>query len=368
MRRGTLFAAGVMLAALAWGCGDGTSSEPQQPAATAVVGEITVELSGDPSVSYSAGRTTVVVQFVARGSDGVPLSASDVAVEMRVDDQPVDNESILQESSQELGSSLLYALVLDASGSMIQHTPPAFAPMKQAARDSVQQGLNLWENRPGTFAWDLCWFNDFLFHRLEPWTPAIIQEIPEPPTSAATKLYSAVEFMAEELHDAYAAGVAAGPRDNHVMVVFSDGADNYSFYDNRTDPKPPEQPLTGALYETLGWKPTNLADAIAAIQAHPKLTVHVLAMGSILKSEDLTNLKTLATAGKGQFLRNPSSEGTKELFERVTKEFSTLQTRGASIPQDPREYDFTVVVRSKTSPSTGSYTFRYRAGPAAQVL
>jgi hypothetical protein len=337
-----------------------------------------VELAGEPSVTYdpARGRTTVVVQFIARGADGVPLAPSDLAVEMLVDGEPVDNESVLQESSQELAASVLYALVLDASGSMLRHTPPAFGPMKEAARKSVQDGRDLWQDRPGTFAWDVCWFNDVLFHRQGTWNPADLSAIPDPLLEAATKLYAAVQFMAREMADAHEAGTAAGARDQHILVILSDGADNLSGFDNSMSavepsarvPPSTETTSTNAAYERFGWPTTTLDGALDAIRAHPRLTVHVLALGSEFRPGDLDNLGKIAQAGGGQLLVNPSSDASAQLFDRVTREFSTLQTRGAAIPQQSGDYDFTLRVEGVTFTGQGTQTFRYRAGPGAQLL
>jgi hypothetical protein len=352
------------LVGFATGCG-GNGSDGGGDTAS-----IDVQLTGEPSVTYDAqrGRTVVVAQLTARRSDGVPLSPAEVDVTMEVDGNPIDNESILQGSAEVLSSSLHYHLVLDASGSMLQHNPPAFAPMKAAAQESVQEGLDLWADRPGTFSWDLSWFNDVLFHRQGEWQPSDIASLDEPPADAATKLYAAVESAAEEMAAAYQAGTAAGPRDHHVMVVLSDGADNYSDFDNaQQEPATVGSTLTGAAYERFGWPTTTLDDALAAIAAHPNLTVHVLAMGSKFAGNDLDSLRTLATGG-GQLLKNPSSAEIAALFARVTKEFTTIQTQGAAIPQQGGDHEFTLLVSGAKFRGDGRTSFSYRAGPDAQVL
>jgi Mg-chelatase subunit ChlD len=318
-------------------------------------------------VSYNAanGRTTVVVQFVARGRDGAPYSADDVTVEMLVDDQAIDNESVLQTTSQELSASLHYGLVLDASYSMLLHNPPAFEPMKTAARRSLEAGTALWTNRAGAFTWDLCWFNDFLFHRQGEWLPTDVEFIPAPPPNAATKLYAAVDFMARQMAETTE---ASGPRDQKVMVVLSDGADNLSNFDNSSVLPISGSTVSGAAFDRFGYQATTLDDAIASVRAVPNLTVHVLAMGSEFNAEDLKLLKKLAQAGNGQFLENPSSSGIDQLFDRVTQEFSTLQTVGAAIPQPSGEHRFKLVVKGTTFKGQTSYQFRYRAGPDGKVL
>jgi hypothetical protein len=215
----------------------------------------------------------------------------------------------------------------------------------------------------------LCWFNDTLFHRTGEWEPADVLSIPDPTLDAATKLYAAVEFMAREMLAARQAGTAGGPRDHHVMVVLSDGADNLSGFDNADITQTSNgATTTGARYRRFGWQATTLDDALGAIAAHTNLTVHVLAMGSNFQQEDLANLQRLADAGGGQLLENPDSSQVDALFQRVTKEFSTLQTLGASIPQQSGDHTFTLVIRGKNSSSQASQTFRYRAGPDAQLL
>ena len=332
---------------------------------------ITIELTGDPTVEYDAvrGRTTVVSQFTARRDNGVPVTPDEVRVTMEVDGTAVDNESVLQESARELAASLHYYLVLDASGSMLQHDPPAFVPMKEAARRSVEAGIDAWTTRPGIFSWDVTWFNDVLYHRRGLWSPDDIVSIPEPPLDAATKLYAAVEQAAQEMLLAYQQGTANGPRDHHVMVVLSDGADNLSDFDNQlTVPTTIGSTTSGGNYERFGWPATDLADAIAAIQAHPALTVHVLAMGSKFAPADLDNLRALSDAGGGQLLVNPKASEVDALFDRVTREFTTVQTAGAAIPQQGGDHELTLVVEGTAFHGEGQLSFAYRAGPGAQLL
>jgi hypothetical protein len=164
------------------------------------------------------------------------------------------------------------------------------------------------------------------------------------------------------------AGVAEGPRDHRVMVVLSDGADNLSGFDNAAVAPTSGTTLSGARFDRFGYKGTTADDALVSVGAVPNLTVHVLAMGSQFKPEDVDGLKQLAKAGGGVFLQNPSSSGIAQLFERVTKEFSTLQTIGAAMPQQAGDHVFKLVVKGKTFSGQASHEFRYRAGPDAQVL
>jgi hypothetical protein len=378
LRRRLAAVAGIAFAALAAGCGDGSGGSGSG-------GTISVELAGDPVVQYDAakGLTTVEIQFTARGMDGVPLAPGEFAVDMLIDGSSVSqnplNESVFVEGSEELGASLLYGLVLDASYSMTQQKPEAFGPMKVAARTSVEDGVAAWSGRPSgsVFAWDLCWFNGFLFAPSGTWLPAHIEAIPPPdpsvPEERFTKLYAAVEYMAKRMLDAYNAGQAAGPRDHHVMVVLSDGVDNRSNFDN-SGLQPQVHDITAqqvmASYRQFGWEGTDLQKAIAAIQSHPRLTVHALALGTDFGPQDkgVTDLKSIAAAGHGQFLRNPSSAGIAALFDRVTKEFSTLQMRRLSIAQNDGDHTFRLIVRPTPGLGEAFQEFRYRSGPDAQLL
>jgi hypothetical protein len=82
----------------------------------------------------------------------------------------------------------------------------------------------------------------------------------------------------------------------------------------------------------------------------------------------LSDLRAIASAGGGQFLQNPSSTGVAALFDRVTKEFSTLQMRRLSVPQNDGDHSFLLVVRPRSGLGEASTEFRYRSGPSAQLL
>ena len=64
------------------------------------------------------------------------------------------------------------------------------------------------------------------------WEPDDILTIPAPASGTSTKLNSAVKVMADFMQSEYDSGVFNGERDQYVMLVLSDGADNYSFFDN----------------------------------------------------------------------------------------------------------------------------------------
>ena len=53
--------------------------------------------------------------------------------------------------------------------------------------------------------------------------------------------------------------------------------------------------------------------------------MHVIGLGSAVETE---SLQRLATAGGGVYLQNPDSSDIDVVFDRVTRELTTLQTQG----------------------------------------
>jgi hypothetical protein len=320
---------------------------------------VVIEPLAEPRVSYdtTSGKTTIVVQFIARDDAGEPLGPEDVRVEMLVDDAALDNESVLQADAEELSSSVHLGLVLDTSYSMLQHTPPAFDPMLEAARDALVQGTQLYANRPGSFTWTLAWFDEVIHVPAAPWTPNDILSIPEPAQGTATKLFGAVEFQARAMLDAYDT-IANGPNDHHVLVVFSDGADNYSWFDNSSITSE-GQTQNGSPFASAGYPIASRQSAEAAIADHPVLTSHVIGLGSAVNDDDL---RALAGAGEGRYFKNIASSEIAALFEQVVQEFATIQDQGATIPLPPGEYAFTLRVTKQDGSGADAFSFAFRAG------
>lgn len=357
---GRRFARLVLPAALAlvlMGC-EATEDNPTTPSSSTVE----IQVTSDPTVAFNLanGKTSAIVQFIARDKAGNPLAPEDVVVELLVDNAAVDNESILQADSEELSSSIHFGMVLDASYSMLQHTPPAFAPMLAAARNAVVEGLALYAGRPGTFTWSVSWFNETISAPAtqgRTWQPDDLLTIPEPGVGTATKLFAAVERHAGKMLDSYAT-IANGPHDHHVMMVLSDGADNYSWFDNASFASSGVT-TSGAPYDVKGWGAATLDSAVIAIEAHPNLTVHALGLGSDVQD---AQLQALATAGGGRYLKNPSSAQLEDLFASVTQEFATIQDHGATIPLQPGDYRFTLRVLTADRRAKDEYSFRFHAG------
>lgn len=350
-----------------------TGNSPQN-GNTSGSSELSLTVSSDPDVSWNEAdsTTTVTVQFVVRDGDGVPLEEDEYDVSLLVNDLPVNSEAMLGQESEELEVNLYLSMVLDASSSMLLHTPSAFAPMTQAAENTYQEAKNLWLTRPGEIKFSAIWFNNLINQSHDDeatkiWQPSDLSSISSPPPSGAfTKLYSAISVMTEHLQSEYTSGVFNGSRDQYVMLIFSDGDDTYSHVDNaETNPNQLRTTLSGASFHEFGTVATTIEDTTALVQSHPRLTTHVIGLGSEINK---AKLEEIANAGNGVFLENPSSEKIDELFDRVMKEFTTMQTNGVKFPFLPGEHKFTLRVTDKTSEESDDYTFNFRAGEDAQLL
>ena len=328
-----------------------------------------------PTVAWMPGNQTtqLIMQFSVRDGSGTPLAANEFDTELRIDGFPADVESQFKQTSEELPVNLYFGMVLDASYSMTQYNPDAFGPMKRAASDSYQQVLDLWKSRPGSnVKFSLIWFDNVINQSQDVpsvpryWQPADILAIPTPQFGAATKLYSAVDVMAKHMQNEYDNGVFNGVRDQYVMLVFSDGKDNRSHTDNSTINQTLYTNPGGAKYNQFGTLPTKLETVKQSIANHPRLTTHVIGLGSDINKDEL---QQIATAGHGVFQSNPSSEKVTELFQQVMKEFTTLQTRSAELFDGLGDYKITLVVTNKATGETGQYNFMIRAGgPDAKVI
>lgn len=374
------FASLVLLLALtgllsACGGSSGGGSGGGAPATSGV----TLNVIGDPEISWlnTNGRTQVIVRFSARDDNGLPLTEEQVDVEFELDGSPIDVESLLDQSSVELGVNIYFAMVLDASFSMTQHDPPAFEPMKTAARDSYQRVLNLWNTRPGDVNFSLIWFDEimnqstFNVGTARNWAPDDILSIPDPVAGTATKLYSAVETMASHLQAEYNSGVFNADSDQYVMLVFTDGADNFSFWDN-SSLNLPRSTTSGASYRQFGTVPTTLEAAIAAIDAHPKLTAHTIGFSAAANEDELSQIAEAPSDPDRHGISvtdDFTANDINDVFERVLREFTTIQNRGAEIPLPPGDYDIAVTVTNRSGGSPASYEFRMHAGdPQAGLI
>jgi len=329
-------------------------------------GQISLEVPTSPLVTWkdTNGKTTVIVQYSVRDGNGRPMSESKYDVELRLDDKPVDIESLLDQSAKELEVNLYLSMVLDASSSMTLGASPAFEPMKTAAKNSFQDAIDIWLTRPGEIKFSLIWFNEIINQSLydansmKAWAPNDILSIPPPGGGTATKLYSAVKAMSTHLQNEYNNDIFNGPRDQYVMLIFSDGADNYSFFNNANINQELSTP-SGALYHQYGTAATTLEELKPLLESHPNLTVHVIGLGSDISKQELEQISEF---GGGIFQENPSSENIDLLFDRVMNEFTTLQTRGAEIPLQAGQYTFSLNITDKETNDITEHSFQFKAG------
>lgn len=366
LARGVL--AFTLVAVLA-GCGkDEESPSAPSPGAS---DRVIIETFGTPQVTYDEDNkaTNVVVQFVVRDGQRVPLADENLEIELQIDGDPIDVEFLLAEDAETLASSLHLTLVLDTSYSMTQHTPPAYLPMLSSARRTTSEGKSLYVERPGTFEWDLVWFNEVIYRPLETtpstqWLETDIERIPSSDAGTFTKLYAAVK-SAIESSAAHRASTNATARDQHLVVVFSDGADNYSWADNSN------RIGSGSIgtardYTWTGATPVSRADVEDLLAANPAIQLHAMGLGSAVDDEALSSL---AAEGRGRYVKNVDPANVDVLFDEVTREFTSLQTRGVTAPLPPGEYMFSVVVRRSDTGSVSKSEFRFRGGAVdARVL
>lgn len=356
-RRALLLCAVAGLVLLS-GCGSPAEPEPTKP-------KLSIEPFAAPEIRYDAerGTTTVVVQFVARNAKRIPLAEGDIDVELRIDRKPIDVEGLLSQDSATLATNLHMTLVLDTSYSMLQHQVPAFDPMLGSAKRTLSAGSTLYSERPGNFEWDLVWFDDVIYRPMESttslrWKISDVERLPKPAPGSFTKLYSAVS-NAIESSAAHAVEYGSGPRDQHLVVAFSDGADNYSWFDNSE--------LNGMLtletdrqYRYFGDDPVSREDVIQQLQDHPEVQLHVIGLSSAVNDDEL---KSLSKAGRGEYFKDLDSNKVDALFDKVIQEFTSVQSHGATVPLPPGEYEFEVRVQS--GKASGSYRFHFRGGEQA---
>ena len=371
----------ISFSLLLFGCGSGDIDDllgdEEQPAtfdsAGKYSGNVVIEVLADsPKLSrQNFGRTSIVVQFVARDSNGFPLTSDQIDVEFLRDGREISREASLKSSASELQFNVNFGLVLDTSYSMVDSG--AFNPMLNAASQSLQSGIDVWKKNTGDFNFYTTWFNDYIFSSVEnttPWTPEDIKSISAPASNqnSSTKLYAAVDYMVDKLDALPKVDKAAeAPADQNIILVFSDGNDEFSWYDNSNTPEEFGVIDNGAEYSKIGYKsialiedPENERPAfdylIPNIEQSKNLTIHVIGLGDKIVESDL---RKIAQTGHGTYRTNPDSEDLKNVFDRVIREFTTLQTHGVSMTIDKGEYAFTLRVRNKSGNKFADYSFNF---------
>jgi hypothetical protein len=345
------------VAAAALGCGGGRQ-EPPLPSFGAKI-----ELQGSPVATFDPvnGKTTVVVDFLVRDGEGKSLAPGEGAFRRLVNGSEVDVESVPDFHDTKLSSNLRLGLVLDASYSMTTWQPPAFEPMKRAALDTQQKiraQFSSWNS--GTFASLLSWFQDqYVCTPASPTMPdTAVLDIPAPAPGSATKVFAATAQMVDQMKAVYDAMPAPSASDHFAIVVFTDGKDNYSWFDASAIPAK-SIPAKDGSFSCTGPAASSLADLVAKIQAFPQLRVHVIGLGNDIERAEL---QAIAQAGHGRFVSNPDPGQVAPLFEEITNEFTTVRRDGITMPLPPGEYEY--VQEVAVNGAVARMRFRFRAGDA----
>ncbi|MBC6904118.1 VWA domain-containing protein [Saccharophagus sp. K07] len=318
------------------------------------------------------GASRIILQFVTRDESGWPLDPeidankepTALLSQLLVNDEPPDVEALLSRDSELLKSDMALSLVLDSTYSMLRHNPPAFEPMKSAAVDVLQELASAWNANNSNFFWELTWFNDLIYrpatnNRGEGWQFSDILNLPEPVQGSYTGLWKAVDYTIGVHEELLRDGKAAGNRDQHVMVIFSDGEDNHStIFDNSADRYSGEGDLQGKLFWTYqGYPITDLASVKARLAKIRNLRVYVIAFGNELKEQGKRDLRSLAEQSRGQYFFGSDSKTLGQLFNSVKREFITMQTIGIETPLRRGEHRFTLHTKHLASGAEGKQDF-----------
>ncbi|MBX2802774.1 MAG: hypothetical protein KTR31_34150 [Myxococcales bacterium] len=272
--------------------------------------------------------------FVLSDVDGVPVTGEVSSVAQTIDgDRPGSGrwEGGQSLDQTDLDSNLHVTLVLDASRSIVDDG--LFDDMRAAAQRLLEQGDARWAERPGTFTWRVLWFNQWVWEADSSWTFDDIPSIPAPQMDddGFTRMYAAIDFSTQQIRDLREAGVAAGDRDNHLLVVFTDGRDNSS---GRVSPEVPFAEGTTETDAEFAVHRTPVVtedDVIARLEALDFVQVSLLALGDDIDDDVLDRF---ADAGRGQVF---AGDDLERLFTEAERSFETLKTVGWRLPLNPGE-------------------------------
>lgn len=347
-------------------CGDGQHQVGDQ----CVVNSLQVDIINRTACwDPGNGTTQLDVRYVTRDQDGMPLDpeydvaqlATAIESEILVEGRLPSEARVLRDAEL-LRSNLVMSLVLDASFSMLEHEPPAFEPMKNAAIELLTDVRDTWQANQSEFHWELAWFSTYISRpnsSSNPWRIEDIAHLPTPQPSDFTGLYKAVLHMLNEhrrLREEER--LAIGERDQHVMVILSDGLDNHSYFDNSGHL---EQRETNAIQWTeMGFPSTAMADVQVAAGLIPNLRIHVIGVGGRIDEPELLELAAL---GRGQYFYGDDGAAVADIFNSVRQEFVTMQSIGLVVPLNPRSYEFTLQAHHVNSGARGETRFVVDVNP-----
>jgi hypothetical protein len=237
--------------------------------------------------------------------------------------------------------------------------------MKKAALDTQQAiRAQFAASNAGSFTSIPSWFQDqyVCAPQSDAVPDAAVLDIPAPAPGDATKIFAATMRMVDRLKALYDATPNAGESDQFALVLFTDGFDNYSWFDASALPA---RPVTagGAAFQCTGPKATTRDDLLAKVRAFPQLKVHVIGLGNTIKASELG---AIADAGHGRFVSNPDAGQVSSLFAEITREFTTVRRDGIAMPLPPADYEY--VEEVSIGGASSRVRFRFRAGDAGATV
>ena len=357
-------AAAALVCATFLACGGGESwqvlRERPRPAEG---GPLTVRLVTQPVLDYRSdqGATWVRLKYVVRRQDETPLDPNLFVASLQLDGSPLDPEASAEAAAEMTTMQVVYSLVLDATYSMVAGGEAPFVAMRQAAMASVVEGQRRVEEAgPHTFLWALTWFDDYIYQPLAGWDKEDILRLPMPRLGSFTRLRSAVSHS---LADARRLHGAPSAHWHHVMVVFSDGADNHSHV--RMPSRQEELTLPGdgppRRYQVVAGDDRDEARLLEEVGKEDNLTLHTIGMGAddIVQQRQLV---ALAEAGRGTYQQGSDAASLAQLFARVSHEFASVQTQDVLLPVAAGDYELALSVRAHHDTSAGRVALRLHLG------
>ena len=343
------------------------------------VASISVDWTTELSVNIEDGRHVfqgqVEVSGVSLSTGGaVALTEADVSLEVLLDGEALDSESLLDES--ELDSELLLTMVLDASYSMVvDHTPRAFEPMLGAAQSSARRILDQWRERGDDAFQSWVWFDDYIYdpYGSADYNTANITLIPAPDAGTDTRLYGAMNFMLDRHESLRAQGNAAGLTDRHIMIVFTDGADNRSQFVSPVQTTVVQEPFRHQ--RSRPDTESSLTSVADRLMLTPYLTAYIIAFGSDVNAQDLQALAQASAsaqpnggAGLENFRTGQDTANIQTIFDAISQQIQSVRNVGA---RDPRpligQHEITIRAISKADNSViGQSTPKLFAGGVPQ--
>lgn len=288
------------------------------------------------SLCVDGDATEGFASFVLNALNGDTIGAGETTITQTIDGaQPGSGkwEGGQSLDAMNLDSNIHVTLVLDASSSIVESG--LFDQTTTAALDMLNQGRDLWKDRPGGFTWQVVWFNQWVWESTGDWELEDIQSIPGPAKDddGFTRMYAAVDFAIGRTTEVRnQEGIAAGDRDTHLIVLFTDGRDNSS---GRPSPKPPKTSGVTSSKATYMVHPTEVvtaADVEAALEARDWLQLSILALGNDIDDRVLERFSDAAEGGQVY-----NGNNVENLFGRAARSFETLQTVGWRLPLNPGE-------------------------------